>query len=178
MNVLRNQKQAVGTGIQQPVFVWSVPDRLSLATDLYTRRRCRCLPLHGVLRLCIFQTALKNTFFPWCYFRTLERARERHGFIRRVLFESLRVMHNDFSAFRTMIRQIEAICYRFATNGSFSTCISNLFFIFSLAKLSTPILSPRQKSLKCFVWFDDSIFSWRMIHWILRSYSVVLWLLT
>ena len=113
----------------------------------------------SLLRLCIFQTALKNTFFPWCYFRTLERARERHGFIRRVLFESLRVMHDGFSFFRTMIRQIEAICYRSATNGSFSTCISNLFFIFSLAKLSTPILSPRQKSLKCFVWFDDSIFS-------------------
>ena len=91
--------------------------------------------------------------------------------------DPLRVMHDDFSFFRAMIRQIEAICYRSATNGSFSTCISNLFFIFSLAKLSTPILSPRQKSLKCFVWFDDSIFSWRMIHWILRSYSVVLWLL-
>ena len=26
-----------------------------------------------LLRLCIFQTALKNTFFPWYYFRTLER---------------------------------------------------------------------------------------------------------
>ena len=58
----------------------------------------------SLLRLCIFQTALKNTFFPWCYFRTLERARERHGFIRRVLFESLRVMHDDFSFFITMIR--------------------------------------------------------------------------
>ena len=62
-DVLRKQRQAVGTGVQQPVFVCSVPDRLSLAADLYTRRRCRCLPLHGVLRLCIFQTALKNTFF-------------------------------------------------------------------------------------------------------------------
>ena len=50
-----------------------MPDRLSLAADLYTRRRCRCLPLHGVLRLCIFQTALKNTFL-WYYFLTLERA--------------------------------------------------------------------------------------------------------
>ena len=37
-------------------------------------------PLHScfsmessLLRLCIFQTALKNTFFPWYYFRTLER---------------------------------------------------------------------------------------------------------
>lgn len=84
---------------------------------------------------------------------------ERHGFIRRVLFESLRVMHNDFLIFIALIRQIDEICYRSAANGSFSTCISNLFFIFSLAKLSTPILSPRQKSLKCFVWFDDSIFS-------------------
>lgn len=74
MNVLRKQKQAVGTGIQQPVFVWSVPDRLSLAADLYTRRRCRCLPLHGVLRLCIFQTALKNTFFHGAIF-ALWRAR-------------------------------------------------------------------------------------------------------
>ena len=27
-----------------------------------------------MLRLCIFQTALKNTFFPWYYFPTLERA--------------------------------------------------------------------------------------------------------
>ena len=45
----------------------------------------------SLLRLCIFQTALKNTFFPWCYFRTLERARERHGFIRRVRAEELSV---------------------------------------------------------------------------------------
>jgi hypothetical protein len=28
----------------------------------------------SLLRLCIFQTALKNTFFPWYYFRTLEGA--------------------------------------------------------------------------------------------------------
>jgi len=58
----------------------------------------------SLLRLCIFQTALKNTFFPWYYFRTLERARERHGFIRRVLFDSLHVMHDDFLIFRTLIR--------------------------------------------------------------------------
>lgn len=29
---------------------------------------------------------------------------ERHGFIRRVLFEPLRVMHDDFSVFGTLIR--------------------------------------------------------------------------
>lgn len=28
----------------------------------------------SLLRLCIFQTALKNTFFSWYYFRILERA--------------------------------------------------------------------------------------------------------
>ena len=33
--------------------------------------------------------------------------------------DPLRVMHDDFSFFRTMIRQIEAICYRSATNSSF-----------------------------------------------------------
>ena len=64
-----------------------------------------CLSMESsLLRLCIFQTALKNTFFPWSYFHTLARARERHGFIRRVLLEPLRVMHDGFSFFRTMIR--------------------------------------------------------------------------
>ena len=28
----------------------------------------------SLLHLCIFQTALKNTFFPWYYFHTLESA--------------------------------------------------------------------------------------------------------
>lgn len=76
MNVLRKQKQAVGTGIQQPVFVWSVPDRLSLAADLYTRRRCRCLPLHGVLLVAslYFSDCSQKHIFPWRYFRILGRA--------------------------------------------------------------------------------------------------------
>ena len=107
-----------------------MPDRLSLAADLYTRRRCRCLPLHGVLisASLYFSDCSQKHIFPWYYFRTLERARERHGFIRRVLFEPLRVMHDGLSIFRALIRQINEICYRSAANGSFSTCISNLFF--------------------------------------------------
>lgn len=52
----------------------------------------------------VFFRLLSKHIFPWRYFRTLERARERHGFIRRVLLEPLRVMHDDFSFFRTMIR--------------------------------------------------------------------------
>ena len=107
----------------------------------------------------VFFRLLSKIHFSMVLFSHFGAGGERHGFIRRVLFEPLRVMHDDFSFFRTMIHQIESIYYRSATNGSFSTCISNLFFIFSLAKLSTPILSPRQKSLKRFVWFDDSIFS-------------------
>ena len=107
----------------------------------------------------VFFRLLSKTHFSMVLFSHFGAGGERHGFIRRVLFEPLRVMHDGLSIFRALIRQINAICYRSATNGSFSTCISNLFFIFSLAKLSTPILSPRQKSLKCFVWFDDSIFS-------------------
>jgi len=31
------------------------------------------------------------------------------------------VMHDDFLIFRTMIRQIEAICYRSATNDDLET---------------------------------------------------------
>lgn len=77
-----------------------------------------------------FSDCSQKHIFPWCYFRTLERARERHGFIRRVLLEPLRVMHDGFSFFRTMIRQIEAICYRSATNGSFYPAL-NLLFWFS-----------------------------------------------
>lgn len=33
--------------------------------------------------------------------------------------DPLRVMHDGFSIFRTIIRQIDEICYSFATNGSF-----------------------------------------------------------
>ena len=50
---------------------------------------------------------------------------ERHGFIRRVLFESLRVMHNDFSVFSAIIRQIKVICYRSATNSKFNLLFSS-----------------------------------------------------
>lgn len=107
----------------------------------------------------VFFRLLSKTHFSMVLFSHFGAGGERHGFIRRVLFEPLRVMHDGLSIFRALIRQIDEICYRSAANGSFSTCISNLFFIFSLAKLSTPILSPRQKSLKCFVWFDDSIFN-------------------
>ena len=42
--------------------------------------------------------------------------------------DPLRVMHDGLSIFRALIRQIDEICYRSAANGSFSTCISNLFF--------------------------------------------------
>ena len=33
--------------------------------------------------------------------------------------DPLRVMHDDFLIFRTIIRQINAICYRSATNATF-----------------------------------------------------------
>lgn len=81
------------------------------------------LLLHGVLLAAslYFSDCSQKHIFPWCYFRTLERARERHGFIRWVLLEPLRVMHDDFLIFRTMIRQIEAICYRSATNDDLET---------------------------------------------------------
>lgn len=75
-DVLRKQKQAVGTGIQQPVFydlcqtVYLSPQICIPAGDVDA-----CLSMvSSLLRLCIFQTALKNTFFPWYYFRTLARA--------------------------------------------------------------------------------------------------------
>ena len=57
----------------------------------------------SLLRLCIFQTALK-THFSMALFSHFGAGGERHGFIRRVLFDPLRVMHDDFSVFRTLIR--------------------------------------------------------------------------
>ena len=72
-----------------------------------------------------FSDCSQKHIFPWRYFRTLERARERHGFIRRVLFEPLRVMHDDFSFFIALTRQIDEICYRSATNGKFNLLFSS-----------------------------------------------------
>ena len=34
--------------------------------------------------------------------------------------DPLRVMHDNFSIFKSIIRKIEAICYKSATNGKFS----------------------------------------------------------
>ena len=42
--------------------------------------------------------------------------------------DPLRVMHNDFSFFRTMIRQIGSICYRSATNQASSSNKSHCFW--------------------------------------------------
>ena len=76
----------------------------------------------------VFFRLLSKTHFSMVLFSHFGAGGERHGFIRRVLFEPLRVMHDGLSIFRALIRQIDEICYRSAANGSFSTCISNLFF--------------------------------------------------
>ena len=52
----------------------------------------------------VFFRLLSKTHFSMVLFSHFGESEERHGFIRRVLFESLRVMHDDFSFFRTMIR--------------------------------------------------------------------------
>ena len=75
----------------------------------------------------VFFRLLSKTHFSMVLFSHFGAGGERHGFIRRVLFEPLRVMHDGLSIFRALIRQIDEICYRSAANGSFSTCISNLF---------------------------------------------------
>ena len=41
--------------------------------------------------------------------------------------DPLRVMHDDFSIFRTMIRQMDLICYRSATNDDLETQLVFLF---------------------------------------------------
>ena len=70
-----------------------------------------CMPTGDVdaclsMECCVsvfFRLLSKTHFFHGAIF-ALWRGWERHGFIRRVLFEFLRVMHDDFSFFRTMIR--------------------------------------------------------------------------
>ena len=52
----------------------------------------------------VFFRLLSKTHFSMVLFSHFGAGGERHGFIRRVLFEPLRVMHDDFSFFRTMIR--------------------------------------------------------------------------
>ena len=52
----------------------------------------------------VFFRLLSKTLFSMVLFSHFGAGGERHGSIRRVLFESLRVMHDDFSIFRTMIR--------------------------------------------------------------------------
>lgn len=52
----------------------------------------------------VFFRLLSKTHFSMVLFSHFGESSERHGFIRRVLFESLRVMHDDFSIFKTMIR--------------------------------------------------------------------------
>lgn len=73
----------------------------------------------------VFFRLLSKTHFSMVLFSHFGAGGERHGFIRRVLLEPLRVMHDGFSFFRTMIRQIEAICYRSATNGKFNLLFSS-----------------------------------------------------
>lgn len=73
----------------------------------------------------VFFRLLSKTHFSMVLFSHFGAGGERHGFIRRVLLEPLRVMHNDFSFFRTLIRQIDEICYRSATNGKFNLLFSS-----------------------------------------------------
>ena len=72
----------------------------------------------------VFFRLLSKTHFSMVLFSHFGESGERQGFIRRVLFEPLRVMHDDFSIFRALIRQIDEICYRSATNGSFHSPLS------------------------------------------------------
>ena len=103
MNVLRKQKQAVGTGIQQPVLY-------DLCQTVYPSPQI-CIPAGDVdaclsMECCVsvFFRLLSKTHFSMVLFSHFGAGGERHGFIRRVLFEPLRVMHNDFSFFGTMNR--------------------------------------------------------------------------
>ena len=73
----------------------------------------------SLLRLCIFQTALKNTFFHGAIFALWRERGKDMVSLGGYCSSPLRVMHDDFSLFKTMIRQIEAICYRSATNSKF-----------------------------------------------------------
>ena len=66
-----------------------------------------------------FSDCSQKHIFPWCYFRTLARAGKDMVSLGGYCSSPLRVMHNDFSFFRALIRQIDEICYRSATNSSF-----------------------------------------------------------
>ena len=102
----------------------------------------------------VFFRLLSKTHFSMVLFSHFGAGGERHGFIRRVLFESLRVMHNDFLIFIALIRQIDEICYRSAANGSFSTCISNLFFYILTGQTfnSYTLPSLKKSQMFCVVW--------------------------
>ena len=52
----------------------------------------------------VFFRLLSKTHFSMVLFSHFGAGGERHGFIRRVLFDPLRVMHDDFSVFRALIR--------------------------------------------------------------------------
>ena len=52
----------------------------------------------------VFFRLLSKAHFSMVLFSHFGESEERHGFIRRVLFEPLRVMHDDFLIFRAMIR--------------------------------------------------------------------------
>ena len=75
-----------------------------------------------------FSDCFQKHIFSMVLFSHFGAGGERHGFIRRVLFESLRVMHNDFLIFIALIRQIDEICYRSATNGNFKRNICHTKF--------------------------------------------------
>jgi len=51
-----------------------------------------------------FSDCSQKHIFSMVLFSHFGAGGERHGFIRRVLFESLRVMHDDFLIFMTSIR--------------------------------------------------------------------------
>ena len=55
----------------------------------------------------------------------------------------LRVMHDDFSIFSAIIRQIDEICYRSATNGIFES----LLIILLLSFLTTPCTTKQLSSI-------------------------------
>ena len=52
----------------------------------------------------VFFRLLSKTHFSMALFSHFGAGGERHGFIRRVLFDPLRVMHDDFSIFILLIR--------------------------------------------------------------------------
>ena len=83
--------------------------------------------------------------------------------------DPLRVMHDGFSFFRTMIRQIEAICYRSATNGNFRFFLwysyssafhrnQSQFFYFLHQTQSIP-----SETSDCFPWFQQSLYEVRYL---------------